>query len=163
MKLLLIDDEFACNESIKQILKPAGYECVLFENPCKALEAFKNDHFDLVITDFRMPEMNGIEVLKEIRKLDPNTRVIIMTGFAEIDNAIAAVNNGAYAFFRKPVDVRDFMETVSKIEEELKNNEEKEVNLNQLADEYKKLRQASESIKNIIDQLTPINQGVIIK
>jgi len=61
------------------------------------------------------------------------------------------------------VDVKDFMETVSKIEEELKNNEEKEVNLNQLADEYKKLRQASESIKNIIDQLTPINQGVIIK
>lgn len=158
MKLLLIDDELACIEAMERTLKPAGHECVLFENPLEALETFKKEHFDVVITDFKMPEMNGIEVLKEIRKLNPNTHVIILTGYANINNAIDSVNSGAYAFFRKPVDVKDFIETISKSEEELKNNKNKEVDLKRLANEYKKLKYISESLLNIIEQLTPGNK-----
>ena len=159
MKILLIDDDFACIKGIQNFLRPAGFKCVLFKNPCKALKAFKNVHFDLVITDFLMPEMNGIDVLKEIRKMRADTRVIILTGYAEINNAISAVNNGAYAFFRKPLDPKELIETIKKIEEEIENKKEIEVNLNQLSIEYVKLSQAAESMKNIIEQLAPINQG----
>jgi len=65
-----------------------------------------------------MPELNGLEVLQEIRLQDSTARVIIMTGYADLENAIAAINTGAYAFFRKPLEMDKLKECLQKIERE---------------------------------------------
>ncbi len=152
MRLLLIDDELPVIQSLELTLKPAGHECVLFQNPVEGVEAFKNEHFDVVVTDFKMPEMNGIEVLKEIRKYNSDVYVIILTGYADINNAIGSVNNGAYAFFRKPLNFQDLINTLNQIEDEIKSDKEKEVNLNLLSIEYKNLKAAFESLTNVVEK-----------
>ena len=73
-----------------------------------------------------MPEMNGIEVLQAVRAHDPLVYVILMTGYANVDIVIEAVNYGAYAFFRKPLNFHELMETVWKIEKELTNRGKRE-------------------------------------
>lgn len=154
MKLMLVDDELPILESLKAALKPTGYECEVFQHSPAALEAYKNGQYDVVVTDFMMPGMNGIELLKAIRGMNPEANVIILTGYADIDNAIAAVNNGAYAFFRKPLDFRDFLGTLRKIEERIKGVRQKEVDMDRFVDEYARLKTAFESLQQLVRNLS---------
>jgi DNA-binding NtrC family response regulator len=153
MKLLIVDDEAPILESLKAALKPSGYECVVTQKPREAVEAFKRDGFDVVITDFMMPEMNGIELLKEVKNARPDANVIILTGYADIENAIAAVNNGAYAFFRKPLDFRDFMNTLRKLESELSGKKEKEIDMQHFLAEYTRLKDVFESLQDVVQKM----------
>jgi DNA-binding NtrC family response regulator len=153
MKLMLIDDELPILESLERALKPTGYVCATFQSSRKALEAYRQESCDVVVTDFMMPELNGIEVLKEIKTIDPEARVIILTGYADIDNAIAAVNNGAYAFFRKPLNFRDFISTLKKIDQEIKGKLQKEVDMQKFQEEYSRLRNAFESLQDMVREM----------
>jgi DNA-binding NtrC family response regulator len=161
MKLMLIDDELPILESLARALKPTGYGCVTFQSSPKALDAYRQGGFDVVITDFMMPEMNGIEVLKSIKAMDSEARVIILTGYADIENAIAAVNNGAYAFFRKPLDFRDFIRTLKKIELETEGKMKKELDMQGLQDEYSRLREAFESLQKVVRDMGSVRQESI--
>lgn len=125
MRIILIDDEIAIIESLKFALEPAGHQCDLYSNPRTAINAFKTDDYDAVITDFKMPEMTGIDVLKQVRKLSSQAPVIILTGYADIDNAIEALNFGASAFFRKPFAIKDLMDVLVRVETEIKARHEK--------------------------------------
>ncbi len=78
----------------------------------------KKEGADVVVTDFRMPNMNGIELLKTIRKLYPKTKVIIYAGYASEENAMASVNYGAYGFFRKPLDRIKLVNMIKQIKRE---------------------------------------------
>jgi DNA-binding NtrC family response regulator len=158
MKLMLIDDELPILESLKQGIKPMGYTCVAFQNPLIALEAYPQGGFDVVVTDFMMPEMNGIDVLKAIKSLHSEARVIILTGYADIENAIAAVNNGAYAFFRKPLNFREFIQTLKKTEEECAGDRRTEVDMQRFMEEYSRLRTAFESLHGVVQQMTSMGQ-----
>lgn len=158
MKLMIIDDESPILESMQRALKPTGYECVTFLSSPDALEAYRQGDFDVVITDFMMPEMNGIEVLKAIRAVNPEAFVIILTGYADIENAIAAVNNGAHAFFRKPLDFRDFIMTLKKIEEKINGTKKKEIDMSRFMDEYAKLKTAFESLQGIVQKMGDVRQ-----
>ena len=153
MKLMLIDDEMPILESLERALKPTGYGCVTFQSSLKAIEAYRGGGFDVVITDFMMPEMNGIEVLKALRVMDGEARVIILTGYADIDNAIAAVNNGAYAFFRKPLDFREFIRTLKQIEQEMEGKQQKEVDMRRIQEEYARLRTAFDSLQEVVREM----------
>jgi len=153
MKLMLIDDEMPILESLERALKPTGYGCATFQSSLKALEAYRGGGFDVVITDFMMPEMNGIEVLKALRAMDGEARVIILTGYADIDNAIAAVNNGAYAFFRKPLDFREFIRTLKQIEQEMEGKQQKEVDMRRIQEEYARLRTAFDSLQEVVREM----------
>ncbi len=116
MKLLLIDDQKDVTLSLKEAIEPGGHECVMYNNPRKAIEKFRQDNFDAIITDYKMPGMNGIDILKEAQQQKPGLPVIILTGFANADNAIEAVNHGAYAFMKKPLDFKTFLNTLKDIE-----------------------------------------------
>ncbi|HEX9935064.1 MAG TPA: response regulator, partial [bacterium] len=135
MKLLLIDDQINVISSIKEAVEPAGMDCVLCSKPVEALRQFREGQFDAVVTDFQMPEMNGIEVLKQIRKLRPDTPVIILTGYADVGNAIDAVNNGAYAFFQKPVPFKRFLSTLHELGEKLEDQRREKSRVDRLARE----------------------------
>ena len=153
MKLMLVDDEMPILESLERALKPTGYTCSIFQEPLEALEAYRRGGYDVVVTDFMMPEMTGIEVLKVIKGMDGGARVIILTGYADIENAIAAVNNGAYAFFRKPLDFRDFIGTLKKIEHEIEGEDRKEVDMRRVREEYDRLRRAYESLEEAVREM----------
>jgi two-component system, NtrC family, C4-dicarboxylate transport response regulator DctD len=153
MKVMLLDDELSFLEDMERGLKPTGYECFPFPNATDALEAYSQDSFDVVITDFLMPEMNGIEVLKAIKEMNPDASVIILTGYVDIDNAIAAVNNGAYAFFRKPLDFPELIRTLQKLEEKIQGVWQKDVDMRRFLDEYSRLRTAYESLQGVVREM----------
>jgi two-component system, NtrC family, response regulator HydG len=150
--MMLIDDEMPILESLERALKPSGYECFPFQRSTDALEAYAQDRFDLVVTDFMMPDMDGIDVLKTVKTIDPEARVIILTGYADIENAVAAVNNGAYAYFRKPLDFRDFIKTLKQIEQEIEGKQHV-MDPNRLQEEYYRLRMAFESLQKTVREM----------
>lgn len=104
MKILIVDDEEVIRDSAFEYFSMIGNFCKTASCGKEALSVLKKEEADVVLTDFRMPDMNGIELLKTICKLYPKTKVIIYTGYASEENAMDAVNYGAYGFFRKPFD-----------------------------------------------------------
>ncbi len=156
MRVILVDDELPILESLKSALRPTGFECETYQSASTALEAYREAASDVVITDFMMPGMNGIELLKAIRTINPEAYVIILTGYADIENAIAAVNNGAYAFFRKPLDFRDFLGTLRKIEEQIEGKRQKEVDMDRFMAEYARLKTAFDSLQQIVKKMRGI-------
>lgn len=122
MKLMVVDDERSVSKSLKEALEPGGYDCSLFENPADALKNFQHQYYDAVITDYRMPGMDGNTLLKEIQQIRPGTPVVIITGYADVQNAIDAVNYGAYAFFQKPINISAFIKTLEEIDSKLNMN-----------------------------------------
>jgi len=153
MKILIIDDEKPILESLTGMLKPGGYEVVSFQKPKEAIDTYKQDSFDLVITDYKMPDMNGIEVLETIKKIDPQSRIILLTGYADIENAIAAVNKGAYAFFRKPLQFDELIKTLERLEGEISGKRQKEVEMEKLVQEYENLRNKFNDLQEMLKKI----------
>ena len=102
-KILLIDDEPDILRVLGISLKADGYDVIPALNGTEGLQAFAKEKPSIVITDIKMPGMDGIEVLGKIKELDPNTEVIIITGHGDIDNAIESLKYGASDFINKPV------------------------------------------------------------
>jgi DNA-binding NtrC family response regulator len=100
-KILIVDDEKSMCQFLSIMLRKEGYEITAVNTGKKALDQVGNTRFDLVITDIKMSGMDGIEVLSEIKKIDPAIPVIIMTAYASQKTAIEAVNNGAFHYLIK--------------------------------------------------------------
>lgn len=101
-KILVIDDEAVIREGIRQALVLEGYQVDVAANGKIGLEKLQKNNFSVVISDLKMPIMNGLEVLKTIQILQPSVPVIIITGFATIDSAVDAMKNGAFEYLTKP-------------------------------------------------------------
>ena len=102
-KLLLIDDEPDILRVLSISLKADGYDVIAADNGAEGLEAFENEKPEIVLTDIKMPGMDGIQVLKKVKTLNPDAEVIIITGHGDIENAIEALKYGASDFINKPV------------------------------------------------------------
>lgn len=102
-KILIVDDEEIIARLLSISLKSDGYETVTANSGKEGLEKFKTESPDIVITDIKMPEMDGLELLKEIKAIDPDKEVIIVTGHGDIDSTITALQYGASDFINKPV------------------------------------------------------------
>jgi two-component system NtrC family sensor kinase len=102
-KILLIDDEEDIVRVLSMSLKSEGYDVVSALSGKEGLDVFKKESPDIVLTDIKMPGMDGIEVLKEVKKINSETEVIIITGHGDIDTAIEALQYGASDFINKPV------------------------------------------------------------
>lgn len=111
-RILVVDDEDIIRESLAFILRKEGYSVQEAENGLVAYNKLVEESFDLVITDLEMPEMKGIELLDEIKKLNIQTSVVIITAFGSLDTAISALRNGASDYLLKPV---EFDELIIKI------------------------------------------------
>lgn len=101
-RLLVVDDESAQMTALCTVLEGEGYETTGFTSAHKALEAMATREFDLLLTDLRMPEMDGIELLGAARAIDPNLVGIVMTGHGAIDTAVQAMKAGALDYVLKP-------------------------------------------------------------
>lgn len=112
--IVIVDDEKLITQSIQSLLL-IEFEilCTTFNNPMKALEFIKENNVDLVISDFLMPEMNGIEFLKQVKTYQPGATSILLTGYSDKENAIKAINEvGIYRYLEKPWDNDDFLLSV---------------------------------------------------
>jgi putative nucleotidyltransferase with HDIG domain len=101
-KVLVVDDEEAIREVVSTLLEAQGYRCTTCENGRKALEKFRQDTFDLVLSDIVMPEMDGMKLLAELRAADPDVPVIMVTAMHDISIALEAIRAGAYDYILKP-------------------------------------------------------------
>ena len=101
-KILLADDEQIARENLEYILKKEGYEIVAVESGARALEELAKKEFDLVITDLRMPQVDGMQVLERTKELQPDTEVLVITGYATVNTAVEAMQKGAYHYVAKP-------------------------------------------------------------
>jgi DNA-binding NtrC family response regulator len=102
LKILVVDDAQLSREAITLNLIEWGYRAEAHANPFTALEALVEGHWDLVLTDLRMPSMDGLQFLKEIKAQSPETAVIIMTAYATVESAVEAIRNGALDYLLKP-------------------------------------------------------------
>ncbi len=101
--IIVVEDERGARTTLCGILEDAGYAVIGFEKGADALETMRSSTFDAIITDIRLPDVGGIEILEMARETNPDVAVIMMTGYAGVETAIDAVNEGAYAYFVKPV------------------------------------------------------------
>ncbi|MGH7889743.1 MAG: sigma-54-dependent transcriptional regulator, partial [Thermodesulfobacteriota bacterium] len=103
-QILVVDDENLILKIISDILVKEGYKVKTSFNCNKALQLLKEDSFHVVLTDIRMPEKNGIDLLSEIKAFNPDIPVILMTGYASLVTAVEAVHHGAFDYLTKPLD-----------------------------------------------------------
>ncbi|MDR1327897.1 MAG: response regulator [Heliobacteriaceae bacterium] len=110
-KIVIVDDEKIVTSAFKTLFKVEGYEDVhLYNSPAEALEFLRHETPDLIISDFLMPEMNGLEFLREAKKLHNDVSMILLTGYADKENAIKAINDiGLYKYIEKPWDNDDLL------------------------------------------------------
>src|SRR5213080_1597360 len=102
-KILVVDDEAAILRLLKEALTQWGYQVTSASSGAEALQALRGDMFDAVITDIRMPDMNGLELLKEIKRHDESVEVVVMTGYPTIASAVEALKEGAFDYLSKPL------------------------------------------------------------
>lgn len=102
--ILVVDDEPAIRENLELLLSQANYQVSLAENGTSGLNKIDSELFDLVLLDVMMPDKNGLEILKEIRQIAPETAVIMITAFGTIENAVNAIKAGAVDYVTKPWD-----------------------------------------------------------
>ncbi len=102
IQILVVDDERGPRELLESALLEEGYQVTAAKNGEEACQIFDEKKFELVITDFKMPGLNGIKLLKRIKTRAPETLVILITGYASLSSAIHAIREGAYDYLTKP-------------------------------------------------------------
>src|ERR1044071_3205536 len=102
--LLIVDDELGMRQFLTHLFQREGHVVRVAENGRVAVEHLREQAPDLIISDIRMPDMSGVDLLREARKLHPDVEVIMMTAFANVDTAREAFLLGAYDFVQKPFD-----------------------------------------------------------
>ena len=120
VNILIVDDEEIVRESLASWLEEDGYEVAAAENGFRALERLPEKDWNLAMVDLKMPGMDGIQLMDEIRKIKPETIVIIMTAYATVDTAVQAMKKGAYDYIVKPFNPEDLSLTIQKIIEHQK-------------------------------------------
>ncbi len=163
-RILVVDDEQAIRKALKEILEYEKHEVDLAKDGFEAIDKVKNQQFDLMLLDIKMPKIDGIEVLEKIQKINPELPVIIITGHGTVDTAVEALKKGAYDFLEKPLDLNRLLVAV-------RNALEKK----DLVKETKRLRRkihksyeligesaAIEKVKSIIDRVATTDARVLI-
>jgi len=106
-RILVVDDERSMREILEIFLKSEGYSVSVADNGKSALEVMKNDFFDLIITDMKMPKVGGLELLRNVKEISPDTVVVIITAFGTTESAVEAMKLGAYDYITKPFQMDD--------------------------------------------------------
>ncbi|KPL18295.1 MAG: hypothetical protein AMJ92_08630 [candidate division Zixibacteria bacterium SM23_81] len=113
--ILVVDDERIMRDSLSDWLLEEGYEVVAVEDGARALEKVRAERWDALLVDLKMPGMDGIEVLEEVKKINQDIPVIIMTAYATVDSAVRAMKQGAYDYIVKPFNPEEIGLAIRKI------------------------------------------------
>lgn len=122
MKLLVVDDDQGVRSACEAMIRSVGIATTSAASAREALAAMERAPVDVVLTDLRMPGMNGLEFLHALRKTNPDVFVIVMSGYGSIETAVEAMQLGARHFIRKPFKLSDILQTLAQIEAEIDRN-----------------------------------------
>jgi len=132
LDILIAEDERNIGDLLTELLAQEDRHITLVYNGLEAVEMLRDRRFDLLITDLMMPEVDGMEVLHEAKKLYPNIMVIIITGYASLETAIRAVKEGAYDYLRKPFRLEELKISVDNACEKILLRRQNEILLNHI-------------------------------
>jgi len=122
-KILVIDDEAPTLEMLRLFLGACGYEVLIAKNEAEGLDIFRKETPPIVLTDIKMPGKDGFSILKNIKAMQPETEVIVITGHGDTDLAKKAFALNASDFFNKPLDTEALEAALKRLEEKLKHKE----------------------------------------
>ncbi len=163
-KILVVDDEETVREMLSRLLRQVGYSVEEAESAEEALEVVGGDRFDLIITDFRMKEMDGLSLSQKLLEQDADRPVLMMTAYAELESARKAISIGIYEYFVKPFDISDVMASVKRALQHrqfsLGNKEyqrDLEIKVEERTEELKKLVRQLKARDELLRSLLSIN------
>jgi len=117
-RIMVVDNEDDICDIYKRVLVSEGFDVEAFLDGGTAIDSFAKKSFDVVITDLKMPKVDGYFVIKKIRELSPKTDIIVITGYATLDSVVATIKLGAYDYLVKPFEINDLVSKVKKCIEE---------------------------------------------
>ncbi len=167
-KILFIDDDHEMLSIVDQYLTRCGFSVTTETSGLKAIEMIRTDHFSVVFSDLIMPDIGGMDLLKKIKALSPDTEVIIVSGYGTIELAIQAMKSGSYDFLQKPINFDRFRILIERIIEKQKLKEENRLIRSRLKERYKydglvgrspKMQQ----IYEVIDKISTSSPTVLIE
>src|SRR3990170_3182609 len=135
-RILVVEDNIGIRNVLEKTLKMKGYDVFSVGTGENAVRLFTSYIFDLVITDLRLPKMDGLEVLKKTKKASPATIVIIMTAYGTVENAIEAMKSGAYDYVLKPFSLEEIEIKVEKALSQKRIAEENEILKEEIKSRY---------------------------
>lgn len=157
-RILVVDDEAAQREMLAGYLEKNGYKVSTAGSGKGGLELCKDTFFELALVDLKMPEMDGIQFLKELKKLSPDTEIIVMTAYGTMETAIQAMKEGAYDYISKPIDLEELRINIEKILETQSILAENRFLKEQIDERYKDLKiiGKSKSIKELLSTVARV-------
>ena len=165
--ILVVEDEDIARENLEHILVKMGYEVISADSGIKALNLLKTKDFDLVITDLKMKQVDGMQVLRKTKELQPYTETIMITGYATVDSSVQAMRSGAYYYIAKPFKIDE----VRKVSKEALLKRKLRLENIELKDTLKKFRQipfivgqskTMTEVQKTIRQIAPSDINVLI-
>lgn len=114
-KVLIVDDDKDIVTIVSTILSGRGWEITAAYSGREALEAVTSQKPDIILLDIMMPEMNGIEVLKRLKKIDANARIIMITAFGDVESYLDSMELGAYEYINKPFETDELLEMIDRV------------------------------------------------
>ena len=166
-RILIVEDEKSMREILRILLESEGYEVKSAQDGKEAIEFLEDDIFDLVVTDIKMPGVDGFEVLKRARELSPDTLVVMITAFGTTESAIEAMKLGAYDYIHKPFKIDEIRIVVKKALEKKSLRRELEVLREKIRTTYRLENIIGKSSKmqellNIIPKIAQSTSNVLI-
>ena len=144
--ILVIDDKATQRDVLNGYLKKKGYKIFSSSSGQEGIDIVKNNPIDIILSDFKMPDLNGIEVLEQIKKINPEISFVIVTAYGTVENAVKAMRLGAFDYISKPVDLDELDLMIDRIIEHKNLKSENQLLKTQLQEKYK--------ISSIVSQKT---------
>ena len=167
ISILIVDDEESVRDSLYSWFTEDGYRVEVAEHAKKALSLLETSYFDIILTDLKMPGMDGLELLQRIKTLNKDSIIIVMTAFASVDTAVKALKEGAFDYVTKPFDPDDLSHLIRNATRQVSLAHENET-LKKRVDSLENVEDLigkSEAIKRVlseIESVAPTNSSVII-
>lgn len=166
IKILVIDDEKITLKNLEHVLKKEGYDVTATDSGVEALNFIEKQEFDIVLTDIKMEKVDGFEILKRCKSLYPDTEVIMITGYATVENAVAAMKQGAFYYIAKPFKLDIIRKIILEASEKIKLKKEVK-QLRQQLDFHEKVNIITQNVKmmkllEIARQIAPTDCNVLI-
>ncbi len=157
-KILIVDDEQSHRTMLKAVLSTEGYVISEADDGISAIKAVENQPFDLVLMDIRMTDMDGIEAMREIKKISPSIPVVMMTAYASVKTAVEALKSDAYDYLTKPLEIEELKILIQKALDHYRLHEENVLLKERLADrfDFSKVIGKSRPMKDLFETLSLI-------
>lgn len=163
-RILVVDDERSIRNTLKDILEVESYQVEVVESGIEALKLIKESNYDLIFSDIKMPQMDGVELLQNIKQCTPEIPVVMISGHGNIETAVDCIKKGAYDFIEKPIDLNRLLIVVRNALDKTKQTSEIKILKRKIDQRYEMIgcSPSIERLRKMIDTIAPTDARVLI-